>query len=236
VWMALPFVGALALARRSLPAVGLLLGWFLGFVLIKGSAPVSTVDSGSFFRLLMPSWPAYLLLTAAIPLAIPAVRDRLAVPVFDGRPPGWRGAATAGVLLGLIPFVWIVSSGTTGNANRAIESTKMLMPVSSDLGARARAFSGGVRVTWSPLRWHSDVLYYVFRYDGPEDVTCEDAGVRLCTFRGTLLGSTRRRTFLDATGRAPDATYRVGVGASWLGPGGDIAMFSPPLRAEYDES
>lgn len=233
VWITLPFVGALALARRSLPATGLLLGWFLGFALVKGSAPQSTVDSGSFFRLLMPAWPAYLLLVAAVPLWLPGLRERLVEPALRGGSPSWRGAAAAGVLLGLVPLLWIAASGTSGNRRQAVQSGGILSPVSNDLGARARAFPGGVRVTWNALRWHSDVLYYVYRFDGPEDVTCEDAGVQLCTFRGTLLGSTRRREFVDATGRAPDATYRVGVGASWLGPGGDIALFSPPLRAEF---
>ena len=50
-----PLAGTVAVARRSLPAAGLLAGWLFAFVLVKGSAPVATVDSGSFFRLLMPA-------------------------------------------------------------------------------------------------------------------------------------------------------------------------------------
>ncbi len=46
----IPFAGAFAVARRSLPLGGLLAGWFGAFLLVKGTAPQATVDSGSFFR------------------------------------------------------------------------------------------------------------------------------------------------------------------------------------------
>ena len=38
----LPLAGALAVARRSLPAAGLLLAWLLGYVVVKGAAEVAT--------------------------------------------------------------------------------------------------------------------------------------------------------------------------------------------------
>ena len=72
----LPFAGAFAVARRSLPLAGLLAGWFAAFLLVKGTPPQSTVESGSFFRLLMPAYPAYFLLGAALPLLVPGVARR----------------------------------------------------------------------------------------------------------------------------------------------------------------
>ena len=47
----LPLAGALAVARRSVPAAGLFLTWLLGYVVVKGAADVATVESGSFWRL-----------------------------------------------------------------------------------------------------------------------------------------------------------------------------------------
>ena len=73
----LPFAGAFAVARRSLPLMGLLAGWFAAFLLVKGTPPQSTVESGSFFRLLMPAYPAYFLLGAALPLLVPGVARRV---------------------------------------------------------------------------------------------------------------------------------------------------------------
>ena len=67
----LPFAGAIAVARRSVPAALMLSLWFWGFFLFKGSAEDATVDSGAFFRFLLPGIPAFLLLAASLPLLIP---------------------------------------------------------------------------------------------------------------------------------------------------------------------
>ena len=47
----LPLAGAIAVARRSVPAAGLFLGWLLGYVVVKGAASVATIESGSYWRL-----------------------------------------------------------------------------------------------------------------------------------------------------------------------------------------
>ena len=67
----------LAVARRSLPVAGLLAGWFGALLLFKGSTHLATVESGSFFRYMMPGFPAYFLLAASIPLLVPTLADRL---------------------------------------------------------------------------------------------------------------------------------------------------------------
>ena len=77
----LPLAGAVAVARRSVPAAGLFLGWLLGYVIVKGAADVATVESGSFWRLIMPGLPAFVLLAAAIPAPRPDV------PRADGPAP-----------------------------------------------------------------------------------------------------------------------------------------------------
>ena len=47
----LPLAGAVAVARRSVPVAGLLLTWLLAYVVVKGSASVATIESGSYWRL-----------------------------------------------------------------------------------------------------------------------------------------------------------------------------------------
>ena len=73
----LPLAGAIAVARRSVPAAGLFLTWLLGYVVVKGAADVATVESGSFWRLIMPALPAFVLLAASVPLLVPTFVDRM---------------------------------------------------------------------------------------------------------------------------------------------------------------
>lgn len=68
----LPIAGFLAVARRSIPAALLMGGWFLMFLLIEGSS--SAVTDYTFWPAMLPSFPAYVLLAAAIPLLVPAPR------------------------------------------------------------------------------------------------------------------------------------------------------------------
>ncbi|MCZ7589600.1 MAG: hypothetical protein M5U27_12250 [Gaiella sp.] len=73
----LAIAGAIAVARRSLAAAGLLVGWLLGYVVVKGAADVATVESGSYWRLIMPALPAFVLLTASVPLLVPTLLERM---------------------------------------------------------------------------------------------------------------------------------------------------------------
>ncbi len=73
-----PFAGLVAVLRvRRWPIAALLGGWLAAFLVVKGFSPRATIESGSFWRLLMPAWPAYLLLFASIPLLVPTLARRL---------------------------------------------------------------------------------------------------------------------------------------------------------------
>ena len=108
----LPLAGALAVARRSLPAAGLLLGWLLGYVVVKGAAEVATVESGSYWRLIMPALPAFVLLSAAVPLLVPTAMRRLGprIAPLPARAPGWRTTIAVVAVTGLVPLVWLVAA------------------------------------------------------------------------------------------------------------------------------
>lgn len=68
----LPIAGFLAVGRKSIPAALLIGGWFAMFFFIQGTS--SAVTDYSFWRAMLPSYPAYLLLAASIPLLVPAPR------------------------------------------------------------------------------------------------------------------------------------------------------------------
>lgn len=68
----LPIAGILAIGRRSIPAALLIGGWFGAFFFIQGSS--SAVTDYSFWRFMLPSLPAYVLLASSIPLLVPAPR------------------------------------------------------------------------------------------------------------------------------------------------------------------
>lgn len=69
----LPFAGALAVGRRSLPAMFLLGGWFFTFLAVQGTSS-DVLNDYSFWRVMLPALPAYVLLTSALPLLVPAPR------------------------------------------------------------------------------------------------------------------------------------------------------------------
>ena len=87
-----PIAGTVAVARRSPALAALLATWFGVFLVVKGTTVLSTVSSGSFFRFLMPGFPAYFLLAVSIPLLVPTLARRLAArwPADAPRPIDFR--------------------------------------------------------------------------------------------------------------------------------------------------
>ena len=106
-----PIAGVIAVARRSSHNAALLAGWLAAFVVVKGFSPAASIESGSFWRLLMPAWPAYLLLFAAIPLLVPTLAGRLgwraAAPAV--KPTGRRTLGVAAALLVAVPLVVVLA-------------------------------------------------------------------------------------------------------------------------------
>ena len=72
----LPLAGALALFARARRAFWLIVPWFAAFLAIKGSYVDARMDDASFFRILLPAFPAFVLLMAAIPLLFPGARPK----------------------------------------------------------------------------------------------------------------------------------------------------------------
>ena len=86
-----PFAGLLAVLRvRRAPIAALLAGWLAAFLLVKGFSTRADIQANTFWRLLMPAWPAYLLLFASIPLLVPTLARRLGDACGRSRRNRWR--------------------------------------------------------------------------------------------------------------------------------------------------
>ena len=86
----LPVAGAVALLIRSRRGFLLVAVWFSAYLLIKGTYLPASVDDASFFRIVMPGFPAFVVLAAAVVLLVPGVRARPAPAPAPAHPAGRR--------------------------------------------------------------------------------------------------------------------------------------------------
>jgi hypothetical protein len=231
-----PLAGAIVVARRSLPAAGLLLGWLLGYVVVKGSSEVASIESGSFWRLVMPALPAYVILAAAVPLLVPTAAGRLArrlePPVL--RRPGRAAAVAAIALLAVVPLAVVRLVSPSQGGDDAIVVNGILVPVDGETVAlRTTRVGRAQRLTWSDATTRARTFYRVYRTEaaGP-DVNCILYPANRCELTMIELDVTRDRSYLDRSPE-PGVVYRIGVAANWLDDPeqGDVMLLSPPVRA-----
>ncbi len=247
----LPVAGLVAVARRSVPKAAFVGAWLAAFVVFKGSSGEASVSTGSFFRLLMPAWPAFLLLAVAIPFLVPTFGVRLAErfppPSGGARRRDRRALALVVVLLFALPLVLIAALRPVPAAKVANDfQARLLLPVTGQLAVSATPAGRDVRLSWSPPATGSTKVFYrVLRspstQSDPSDPTLPPAtqGIRClprahgapdCILVMKLLGTTPSTTWVD---RAPpgDWTYRIGLAANWLNDPleGDILMLSPSV-------
>jgi hypothetical protein len=236
-----PIAGLVAVLRvRRGAAAALIGGWLAAFLVVKGFSPLATIESGSFWRLLMPAWPAYLLLFASIPLLVPTLARRLGERM---RPPAARAVASrwvavAAALSLLVPATVIAASSPLEGPELALTQDDagnfILTSVDEGVALRAELTADGVRLVWEDDVSRARVFYRVFRAEG-EDVECENTDghpAQSCYVRGVPIGDTREREYVDAEA-PPGATYRIGVGTNWIDDPafGDVFVFSPPVTS-----
>lgn len=230
----LPLAGLTALLLRSLRGFLLVGTWFIAYLLVKGTYVLASLDDASFFRLLMPAFPAYVLLGASILLLVPGVRARPAPssPLLPPRKLTYAVAAAA-VVFALVPLAVIAATPPLHDSGRkAVQVGISLIPVSPKFDVQAVPVSGGVRIRWKaqPSRG-AKVFYRVMRGKG-QDVLC---GGRLnnaaddCRLYADDVGATRSTTFVDHPGKG-SWTYHLGVAANWLDDPklGDVYVVSKP--------
>jgi hypothetical protein len=237
-----PFAGLIAVLRvRRWSIAALLGGWLAAFLLVKGFSPRASIEANTFWRLLLPAWPAYLLLFASIPLLVPTLPRRLGErvrPVTGGSAVRWRWIVVALVLTVAVPAVAIAASDPIEPPTEAVvqdfPGSNILTPVDESIEVTVTREGDANRVTWvDDTDWRANVFYRVYRYDGAgDDTVCLLSGgtAWYCTVQGEPVGTTREKAFLDPS--APvRATYRIGVGTNWIDDpeAGDVFVFSPPV-------
>ena len=240
----LPLAGALAVARRSVPAAGLLLVWLLGYVVVKGAAEVATIESGSYWRLIMPALPSFVLLSAAVPLLVPTAMRRLGprIAPLPARGPSWRATIAVVAVTGLVPIVWLAAASVSRVEARpdgvfvADEVIVAGIGVPSDPDVVDLAVvrtPAGNELRWRDSTTRAQTFYRVYRASsekGFTDLICETEGGQECHLRAETLVTTRELRYVDPDPPA-DAIYRVGVAGNWLDDEseGDVFAVSPPV-------
>ncbi|MGH3065160.1 MAG: hypothetical protein ACRDOF_02560, partial [Gaiellaceae bacterium] len=241
-----PIAGLVAVLRVRRGAVAALLGgWLAAFLVVKGFSPRASIESNTFWRLLMPAWPAYLLLFASIPLLIPTLARRLGDRIEPPQvsPIARRWIVVTAVVCVALPAAALAASSPAELPTPAIfqgapggDGSDILAPIDESISLSVAREDSGTRLTWSDdANWRGDVFYRIYRFDGGgEDTACYLSGgvAWYCYLTGTAVATIREHAYVDPAA-PPGATYRVGVGTNWIDdPGeGDIFAFSPPVSA-----
>jgi hypothetical protein len=224
------FAGAFALLRRSWRKGVVVAIWFAAYFLAKGGSPFSSVYAGSFFRLLEPAYPAFVLFgAAALVLLVPGAR---AAAVAPPRPASRRTVAIAVAVLGLFPLVFVAAARPSTPGSFAVFPNGSAAVRIVDLQLAAAVAGGEVRLHWRvrPAAT-ADVGYRIFRAaTESEDCTLATSGSRDCAFGATGVSDSADPAFVDRPGRGT-WTYRVAVVASFDGDSrnGDPLLLSRPV-------
>lgn len=239
-----PFAGLLAvLSVRRTAIAALLSGWLAAFLLVKGFSPRADIQANTFWRLLMPAWPAYLLLFASIPLLVPTLPrrlgDRMRAPASTPLRLRWTVVVLA--LSVAAPAAATATSSKIGPPDPPAvvqyfdDAATILTPVDESISLSVEEAGSARRLTWGAPSWRADVFYRVYRADdAASDLNCvtEANLVWNCFVGGTVLGTTREQELVDPS-PVPGAVYRIGVGTNWADDPaqGDVFAFSPPAAA-----
>jgi hypothetical protein len=233
----LPVAGLIALLVRSRRAFLLVGSWFVVFLLAKGTYIPASVEDASFFRILMPAFPAYLLLAAAVVLLVPGVRPRPAErPVGLDRRKLTIALTAAIAAFAVVPLGVIAAVPRLHDGSRsAVRVGDSLIPVSASIGVAAKAQGSVVRLDWRARRpGAASVFYRVLRQQGAGDGAACPGRLRnasdSCQLYMDEVGSSRTTSFDDRPGPGT-WTYRVGVAANWLDDPklGDVYVVSGPV-------
>ena len=239
-----PIAGVLAVLRVGrTPIAALLTGWLAAFLVVKGFSPRADIEANTFWRLLMPAWPAYFLLFASIPLLVPTFPRRLGGRLAPPTEPriSRRWIVVVSIATVLVPAAATVASSPIQPPSppalvQDSGTATILTPIDAFIALAATPTEAGTQLAWTvPDTWRADVFYRVYRSDGsdPDTVCTTEANVSWsCYLKAQAIGTTRDTTFLDPS-LLPRATYRVGVGTNWADDPdqGDVFVLSPEVVA-----
>jgi hypothetical protein len=238
-----PLAGLVAVVRvHRTPVAALLAGWLGAFILVKGFSDRADIQANTFWRLLMPAWPAYLLLFASIPLLVPRLAARLGrrleTPAHSRIAPRWVVVAVVVTLV--VPALATAASSQLQPPSppalvQDLGSSTILTPIDPGISVEAAPEGSGNALRWSSdASWRAKVFYRVYRSDGTgADTLCVTAAnvAWNCYLKGQPIATTRDLAFVDPS-PPPRATYRVGVGTNWADDPeqGDVFAVSPAVE------
>lgn len=250
----LPFAGLVALSRVSWSKAAFFLGWLGAFVIVKGTSPRASIPDATFFRLLMPAWPAYLLLAAALPLLVPDVARAAraavaAAPVPRPIPLRGRAVAVSLALVGLVPLLVLAVIPTLKSRTIVSEFTNnVAVPVGGSFDLQAQRTPQGVGLTWRrPPGARGTVFYRVYWspasgtppvggvVDYREGIACvPGAGAADCQLQMHPYPAVRSLQFVAKPPAPGEWTYRVGMVANWVDEPsrGDVMLVSDPVTVD----
>jgi hypothetical protein len=234
----LPVAGAVALLLRSRRGFVLVVAWFATYLLIKGTYVPASIDDTSFFRIVMPGFPAFVLLCAAVVLLVPGVRARPHA-LERGRPSGRRytvALATAGAVFVVAPLAVVAAVPPLHDSgSEAMRVNASEVPVSSHVTPTASLDGSKVRLAWkSDKPAPGAVFYTVLRTKGANaGVGCAgrlNGAADDCRLYAEAPAATAATSYVDEPG-AGTWTYRIGVSANWLDDFklGDVYVVGKPV-------
>ncbi len=234
----LVIAGLIGLARRSLTAALVIGGWFAAFIVTKATYGQASVDDASVFRVMMPSYPAFILLLASLVYLFPGRHRSRFDALQPPRPAGRRRLALLGAgvaVFALYPFALVAAASPIQGPNAsAYQAFGLLRSV--DPGLRLDATVDGRRVD---LRWKDQqpsaarAFYRIWRSKAPNGgATCTPVphAAANCQLAMDDLGAHAKGRFVDKPGPGT-WTYRLGFAANWLNSPlyGDIFSFGPAV-------
>lgn len=218
--------GSIAVFIRSRRIGALVLGWFWPIVLIKTGSARADMQGGGLLRVLMPAYPAFVLMLAALPFLLPGLSARVGVASGAGRPwlhhRGWTAGIVAALLLtAVVPFAAyaVAKPIKQGPALQAATVNGPPVPIGIDLHLRARRVGNTYALKWNAVHpAGGPVFYEIFRrFTWVPLFGCEGTAAAKCGFRFTQVGATRNTHWVDpAPNHTYDNAYFVGVAANWL--------------------
>jgi hypothetical protein len=214
-------------------------GWFAAFVVTKATYPYASVTDASVFRIMMPAYPAFILMLASLVFLFPGRhRARFEVGQLPPRPHARRrlallGGATA--VFALYPFALVAAaSPLQGPQPRAYESVGLLRSVDPSLQLTAAVVGRNVHLHWNAAQpAGTSVFYRIWRTNAPDGgATCTRVphAAANCQLAMDDLGAHGGGRFVDTPKRGR-WTYRLGFAANWLKSPlyGDVFSVGPPI-------
>ena len=233
--------GLIAVFIRSRRYGALVLGWFGAIVVIKTGSGRGGMEGGNLLRLLMPAYPAFVVMLAALPFLVPGVARRVPAgePVERRTPERVRlGLVVAGIVLtAVVPIAaYAATSPVRGPSPQAAILEQPPIPLHVDLGLAAQSTPKGLELTWRAQHpAGGPVFYHVYRgAPGPASIVCGNrigSSADYCQLELTDLGTSTTPSFTVARPPAGRWAYFVGVAANWLDDTsqGDVYLLSKPV-------